>query len=144
VLINAVIGEVELYDIGYRYSTSSGGFQVRLARKHRVEALRGFPSFGELGGCCRSPFGGRPYTIRVRVPHGVKLMPHRHPEDLVYTVVSGVFYIGLDGEFDPDKLEAYPPCSVIVLPDSVRALLRSTRQSAIQGKAGVKVELPIF
>jgi len=31
-------------------------------------------------------------------------------------VVSGVFYIGLGGEFDPDKLEAYPPGSVIVLP----------------------------
>jgi hypothetical protein len=43
-------------------------------------------------------------------------MPHRHPEDRVYTVVSGVFYIGLGGEFDPDKLEAYPPGSVIVLP----------------------------
>jgi hypothetical protein len=31
-------------------------------------------------------------------------------------VVSGVFYIGLGGEFDPDKLEAYPPGSAIVLP----------------------------
>jgi len=37
---------------------------------------------------------------RVRVPHGVKLMPHRHPEDRVYTVISGVFYIGL-GEHAP-------------------------------------------
>jgi len=26
---------------------------------------------------------------------GVKMMPHRHPEDRVYTVISGVFYIGL-------------------------------------------------
>jgi hypothetical protein len=68
------------------------------------------------------------------VPHGVKLMPHRHPEDRVDTVVSGVFYIGLGGEFDPVKLEAYPPCSVIVLPDSVRALLRSTRESAYRAK----------
>ena len=30
------------------------------------------------------------YTIRVRVPRGVKLMPHRHPEDRVYNVISGV------------------------------------------------------
>ena len=57
-----------------------------------------------------------PYTIRVKVPHGVKLMPHRHPEDRVYTVISGVFYIGLGDEFDADKLVAYPPGSVIVLP----------------------------
>ena len=58
----------------------------------------------------------RPYTIRVKVPHGVKLMPHRHAEDRVYTIISGVFYIGLGDEFDADKLQAYPPGAVIVLP----------------------------
>ena len=62
------------------------------------------------------PSEAGPYTIRVRVPHGVKLMPHRHPEDRVYTVMSGVFYIGLGDRFDPDKLVAYSPGSVIVLP----------------------------
>ena len=57
-----------------------------------------------------------PYTIRVKVPLGAKLMPHRHPEDRVYTVISGVFYIGLGDEFDASKLEAYPPGAVIILP----------------------------
>jgi quercetin dioxygenase-like cupin family protein len=57
-----------------------------------------------------------PYTIRVKVPGGVKLMPHRHPEDRIYTVVSGIFYIGLGDQFDAEKLQAYPPGAVIVLP----------------------------
>ena len=57
-----------------------------------------------------------PYTIRVKVPHGVKFMPHRHAENRIYTVISGVFYIGLGDKFDADKLEAYPPGAVIVLP----------------------------
>ena len=57
-----------------------------------------------------------PYVIRVKVPRGVKLMPHRHSEDRIYTVISGVFYIGLGGQFDPEKLEAYPPGAVILLP----------------------------
>ena len=56
------------------------------------------------------------YTMRVRLPHGVKIMPHRHSEDRVYTVISGVFYIGLGDQFDPDKLQAYPPGSVLFLP----------------------------
>jgi len=43
-------------------------------------------------------------------------MPHSHPEDRVYTVISGVFYIGLGDQFDPAKLQAYPPGSVIILP----------------------------
>jgi quercetin dioxygenase-like cupin family protein len=57
-----------------------------------------------------------PYVIRVKVPSGTKLMPHRHPEDRVYTVMSGVFYIGLGEQFDGDKVKAYPPGSVIILP----------------------------
>ena len=64
---------------------------------------------------------GRPsepglYTVRVKLPHGVKLMPHRHPEDRIYTVISGVFYIGLGNEFEADTMEAYPPGAVLVLP----------------------------
>ena len=58
------------------------------------------------------------YVIRVRVPHGVQMMPHKHSEDRVYTVLSGIFYIGLGDEFDADKLEAYPPGAVIVLPSN--------------------------
>jgi quercetin dioxygenase-like cupin family protein len=75
-----------------------------------------FPPEVRLAVIVGQPSETGPYTIRVRVPHGVKLMPHRHPEDRVYTVMSGVFYIGLGDRFDRDKLQAYPPGSVIVLP----------------------------
>ena len=57
-----------------------------------------------------------PYLVRVKVPAGTKLMPHRHPEDRLYTVMSGVFYTGLGERFDGDAVKAYPPGSVIVLP----------------------------
>ena len=57
-----------------------------------------------------------PYVIRVKMPAGEKLMPHRHPEDRIYTVMSGVFYIGLGDQFDAGKLKAYPPGSVVILP----------------------------
>ena len=75
-----------------------------------------FPPSARLAVIVGKPMETGPYTIRVRVPHGVKLMPHRHSEDRVYTVISGVFYIGLGERFDADKLEAFPPGSVIVLP----------------------------
>ena len=75
-----------------------------------------FPAFVRLAVLVGQPSEPGPYVIRVKVPAGVKLMPHKHPEDRVYTVMSGIFYIGLGSEFDPDKLEAYPPGAVIVLP----------------------------
>jgi quercetin dioxygenase-like cupin family protein len=75
-----------------------------------------FPPAARLAILVGEPMKPGPYTIRVKVPENVKLMPHRHPEDRVYTVISGVFYIGLGEQFDADKLHAYPPGSVIVLP----------------------------
>ena len=43
-----------------------------------------FPSFPpsvRLAVVVGQPSEAGPYTIRVKAPHGAKLMPHRHPED---------------------------------------------------------------
>jgi quercetin dioxygenase-like cupin family protein len=91
-------------------------FRAALSEDLEWKPFAAFPPEVRLAVIVGQPSAPGPYTIRVRVPHGVKLMPHRHPEDRVYTVMSGVFYIGLGDRFDPDKLQAYPPGSVIVLP----------------------------
>jgi len=75
-----------------------------------------FPPSARLAVVVGDPSKPGPYVTRVKVPSGVQLMPHKHPEDRIYTVMSGVFYIGLGDRFDPDKLKAFPPGSVIVLP----------------------------
>ena len=75
-----------------------------------------FPPSVRLAVVVGEPSKPGPYVIRVKVPVDVKLIPHRHPEDQIYTVISGVFYIGLGDQFDGDKVKAYPPGSVIVLP----------------------------
>jgi quercetin dioxygenase-like cupin family protein len=75
-----------------------------------------FPPSARLAVVVGQPAEPGPYVIRVKVPAGVRLMPHRHPEDRVYTVISGVFYIGLGEKFDDEKLVAHPPGAVVVLP----------------------------
>jgi quercetin dioxygenase-like cupin family protein len=75
-----------------------------------------FPPSARLAVVVGDPAEPGPYVIRVKVPSGVKLMPHQHPEDRVYTVISGVFYIGLGSRFDDEQLQAHPPGAVIVLP----------------------------
>jgi quercetin dioxygenase-like cupin family protein len=80
------------------------------------KSFAAFPPSVRLAVIAGQPSQPGPYMIRVKVPGGVKLMPHRHSEDRIYTVISGVFYIGVGEEFDSDKLEAYPPGAVIVLP----------------------------
>jgi quercetin dioxygenase-like cupin family protein len=75
-----------------------------------------FPPAARLAVLVGEPTQAGPYLIRVKVPSGVKLMPHKHPEDRIYTVISGVFYVGLGDRFDAEDLKAYPPGSVVVLP----------------------------
>ena len=91
-------------------------FKTILPENVEWKSFPAFPPDVRLAVLIGQPSEPGPYMIRVKVPGGVKLMPNRHPEDRVYTVISGVFYIGLGDEFNADKLEAYPPGAVIVLP----------------------------
>ena len=95
-----------------------GEDHFRVIRSEEVE-WRPFPAFppaARLAVLVGDPTKPGPYLIRVKLPAGTKMMPHKHPEDRIYTVISGVFYIGLGEEFDESKLTAHAPGSVVVLP----------------------------
>ena len=91
-------------------------FKAVLSEEADWKAFAAFPPSVRLAVMVGEPSQPDPYIIRVRVPRGVKLMPHRHLEDRVYTVISGIFYIGVGEKFDAERLMAYPPGAVIVLP----------------------------
>jgi quercetin dioxygenase-like cupin family protein len=91
-------------------------FRSTLPEEIDWEPFAAFPPSVRLAVVVGEPSDPAPYVIRIKVPAGVRLMPHRHPEDRVYTVISGVFYVGLGEHFDEERLQAYPPGSVIVLP----------------------------
>src|SRR5262245_31883553 len=93
-------------------------FTAILPEEIEWKPFAAFPASVCLAVVVGEPLHAGPYTIRVKVPHGVKLMPHAHPEDRVYTVISGIFYIGLGKKFDAGKLQAYPPGTVVILPGS--------------------------
>ncbi|HVM83837.1 MAG TPA: cupin domain-containing protein [Candidatus Binatia bacterium] len=91
---------------------------LRSIRPDEVEwkPFAAFPPSARLAVLVGHPTEPGLYVVRVKVPDGVKLMPHRHPEDRIYTVMSGVFYIGVGAEFDAGKLTAYAPGSIVLLP----------------------------
>lgn len=82
----------------------------------RFDAFAAFPPGAELAKVVGDPSRPGPYVVRVKVAGGVKLLPHIHPEDRVYTVISGVFYIGFGTVFDEAKLQAFAPGSIVILP----------------------------
>ncbi|TDW51662.1 hypothetical protein EV144_101338 [Flavobacterium sp. 270] len=75
-----------------------------------------FPQNVKLAVLVGNPAKPEPFIVRVKVPNGEKIMPHVHPEDRIYTVISGVFYIGIGEKYDESKLQAYPVGAVVVLP----------------------------
>lgn len=103
-------GEVQHHQPGQE------AFKAILSEDIDWKPFPAFPPSVRLAVVVGQPSEAGPYTIRVKVPHGEKLMPHKHREDRVYTVISGVFYVGLGDQFDATKLGAYPPGAVIVLP----------------------------
>jgi quercetin dioxygenase-like cupin family protein len=91
-------------------------FKAILPEQIDWKPFAAFPPGARLAVMVGRPSEPGPYVVRVKVPRDTKLMPHKHPEDRIYTVMSGVFYIGLGESFDADNMKAYPPGSVVVLP----------------------------
>jgi quercetin dioxygenase-like cupin family protein len=96
--------------------TGQSAFRFILPEDGNWKPFPAFPPSARLAVLVGEPSEPGLYMVRVKVPAGVKLMPHTHPEDRIYTVISGVFYIGLGNRFDGDQVNAYPPGAVIVLP----------------------------
>jgi hypothetical protein len=98
------------------HQPDEGTFHAIRAEDIQWRPFPAFPPEARLAILVGDPSKPGPYVIRVKLPGGTKLMPHKHPEDRVYTVMSGIFYIGLGEAFDENALSAYAPGSVVVLP----------------------------
>ena len=98
------------------HQPGQAAFRSVLPEEIEWKPFPAFPPSARLAIVVGNPSERGPYVTRVKVPGGVKLMPHKHPEDRIYTVMSGVFYIGLGVRFDGEKVMAFPPGSVVVLP----------------------------
>lgn len=99
-----------------KHQPDQADFKSILPEQIDWKPFAAFPPGARLAVMVGHPSEPGPYVVRVKVPGGTKLMPHKHPEDQIYTVMSGVFYIGLGESFDAGKMKAYPPGSVVVLP----------------------------
>ncbi|MGY4573684.1 cupin domain-containing protein [Bradyrhizobium sp. USDA 3256] len=95
---------------------STSEFGAVLSENIEWKSFPAFPESVRLAVVVGDPKKPAPFVVRVKVPANAKIMPHSHPEDRIYTVISGVFYIGIGDKYDAAALKAYAPGSVIVLP----------------------------
>ena len=62
---------------------------------------------------------GGAWTDRSKLPAGVHVPAHTHPQDELVTVIEGTWYLGDGAKFDSAKLKGYPAGSFIVIPAGV-------------------------
>lgn len=56
------------------------------------------------------------YAVRLKFPDGYRIMPHTHPDQRVYTVLSGNFRTGMGAKFDESKLIELPAGTAFLIP----------------------------
>lgn len=78
-----------------------------------------------------TPAGTGSYTLRIRFSTNHRVMPHAHPDDRTYTVLSGTLHIGFGGKFEQQGLVAYPAGSFVVVPANVTHYQWSGREPTI-------------
>jgi hypothetical protein len=94
------------------------------------------PPGSEIALLVGAPARTGPYTLRIRFVANHRVMPHSHPDNRTYTVLSGTFHIGFGEKFEHQALIAYPAGSFVVVPRNVRHFQWSGREPTIVQVAG--------
>lgn len=63
-----------------------------------------------------NPAEAGPFTIRLKIPAGYRIPPHRHPVAEYQTVLEGTYSVGKGERFDAAALHAMPPGTFSVMP----------------------------
>lgn len=74
------------------------------------------PPGGEIAVVAGTPSAAGIYATRIRFAPGLKVMPHSHPDDRIYTVLAGHWTIGLGTTFDSSAIQRFGPGEVYRLP----------------------------
>jgi uncharacterized RmlC-like cupin family protein len=78
-----------------------------------LHGLQTAPLVGDSRGC-------EPYAERIKIPDGVRLKPHWHPnQGRMVTVISGTLRFAFGDKFDETKLKALPPGTFFTEPKNM-------------------------
>ena len=73
-----------------------------------------------------------PFTLRLKVPNGLKLLSHFHGGTERVTIISGTFLVGLGDKFAPSKMTALPAGTYVVVPAGLHHYAMAKGEAVIQ------------
>ena len=73
-----------------------------------------------------------PYSVRVRIPANLTIMPHSHPDQIrMVTVLSGTLYYAFGDEFDEAKLRPLGPGTFMTEPKGLAHFAQTRDEEVI-------------
>ena len=78
------------------------------------------------------------WVDRVKIPGGVRVLAHTHPQDELVTVIEGTWYLGQGTKFDSARLKSYPADSFIVIPAGLPHFVATKEGAVVIQLSGVR------
>ena len=91
-----------------------------------------FPSGAQFAVLAGDPGKPGPFTVRLKMPDGYRVMPHWHPTAENVTVLSGEFHVGMGNKFDESSMTTLAPQSLAVMPPHHNHYAMSKGETEIQ------------
>jgi anti-sigma factor ChrR (cupin superfamily) len=73
-----------------------------------------------------------PYTVRLQIPDGYKIMPHWHPKVERVTVISGEFHAGMGDKLQEEGSMTFPAGSFAALPAHMHHFAWAKGETVVQ------------
>jgi quercetin dioxygenase-like cupin family protein len=78
-----------------------------------------------------------PYILRVKLAHGGKIPPHKHPDERTSTVLAGTLHVAFGEDFQESRVVAIPAGAVYVTPPNTPHYVWAREGNVVYQEAGV-------
>ena len=96
------------------------------------EAPGGLPAGAKLAVLEGDPTKKGPFTIRLQMPDGYKIMPHTHPTAEKVTVISGTGFLGMGAKFDDAAAKQMEPGTFAIMPAGMQHFAFAKGETIVQ------------
>ena len=104
------------------------------------------PKGGEMSGLFGDPEKPGTFTVRLKMPAGYKIAPHKHPHSELVTVISGELHFGSGDKMDEVGAQKLGPGGFVYLPANEShyafARLETVIQITTEGPFGINYVNP--
>ena len=104
--------------LGTLHATAAGAPTIVLQGQAKYgPAPKPYPSESMMAVLSGDPSkAGSQYTVRLKLPDGVRIAPHQHGDTENVTVISGTLLVGVGSTFEASKMLALPAGSYASIP----------------------------